>query len=79
MVRVLKVPLTISMFSLLNKRRRVISSPIGGRAKILEMLSIADRFGIKPIIETFPLQQANEAIQKVRENKVCYCVVLKVS
>lgn len=67
-------PLTIPFFSLLNKCRRVISSLIGGRAMIVEMLSIADRFGIKPIIEIFPLQQANEAMQKVR-----YRAVLKVS
>jgi D-arabinose 1-dehydrogenase-like Zn-dependent alcohol dehydrogenase len=45
---------------------------------IVEMLSVADRFGIKPIIETFPLQQANKAMQKVRNNKVRYRAVLKV-
>lgn len=47
-----------------------MASLIGGRAKIMEKASVADRFGIKPIIETFPLQQANEAMQKVRQNKV---------
>lgn len=79
LVGVPDAPLTIPLFSLLSKRRRVMSSPIGGRGMILEMLSIADRFQIKPIIETFPLQQANEAMQKVRDNKVRYRAVLKVS
>ena len=45
----------------------------------MEMLSIAERFGIKPIVETFPLPQANEAMQKVRDNKVRYRAVLTVS
>ncbi|HEY9300981.1 MAG TPA: NAD(P)-dependent alcohol dehydrogenase [Phormidium sp.] len=79
LVGVPDAPLTLPIFPLLNKRRRVMASPIGGRAMIVEMLSIADRFGIKPIIETFPLQQANEAMQKVRDNKVRYRAVLKVS
>lgn len=42
----------------------------------MEMLSVAERFGIKPIVETFPMEQANEAMQKVRDNKVRYRAVL---
>ncbi|MFB2838592.1 NAD(P)-dependent alcohol dehydrogenase [Floridanema evergladense] len=79
LVGVPDAPLTIPLFPLLMKRRRVMSSPIGGRGMIVEMLSVADRFGIKPIIETFPLQQVNEAMQKVHDNKVRYRAVLKVS
>jgi alcohol/geraniol dehydrogenase (NADP+) len=71
--------LTIPLFPLLTKRRRVMASPIGGRAMMMEMLSIAERFGIKPIVETFPLQNVNEAMQKVRDNKVRYRAVLTVS
>ncbi len=72
-------PLNIPFFALLGKRRRVMASPIGGRGMMMEMLSIADRFGIKPIVETFPMQQANGAMQKVRDNKVRYRAVLTVS
>lgn len=72
-------PLTIPLWGLLNKRRRLMASPIGGRAMIIEMLSVAERFGIKPIVETFPMEQANEAMQKVRDNKVRYRAVLTVS
>ncbi|WP_373872754.1 zinc-binding dehydrogenase [Microseira wollei] len=72
-------PLNIPLFPLLIKRRLVMASPIGGRGMMMEMLSIADRFGIKPIVETFPLPQANEAMQKVRDNKVRYRAVLTVS
>lgn len=69
-------PLTIPLLSLLVKRRRVMSSPIGGRAMMMEMLSIADRFGIAPIVETFPFDRVNEAMDKVRENQIRFRAVL---
>lgn len=71
-------PLSFPIWSLLAKRRRIMSSPIGGRAMMNEMLSVASRFGIKPIVETFPLEQVNQAMQKVRDNKVRYRAVLTV-
>ncbi len=72
-------PLSIPLFPLLMKRRRIVASPIGGRAMINEMLSIAEKFGIEPIVEVFPIAQANEAMQKVRDNQVRYRAVLTVS
>ncbi len=53
-----------------------MGSEIGSPAMIMEMLKIVDKFGIQPMIETFPLQKANEALQKVRDNKVRYRAVL---
>jgi len=72
-------PLTIPILPLLIKRRRIMASIIGGRAAMIEMLSTADRFGIRPIVETFSMQQVEEALQKVRHNKIRYRAVLKVS
>ncbi len=69
-------PLNIPLILLMQKRRRIMSSLIGGRAMMQEMLSIADRFGIAPIVEVFPFEKANEALQKVRDNKVRYRAVL---
>jgi len=43
---------------------------------ILEMLSVAEKYGIQPLVEVFPFEQANEAMQKVRDNKVRYRAVL---
>lgn len=79
MVGVPNEPINLPRWALLNKRHRFMGSPIGGRAMIIEMLSVADRFGVKPIVETFPLQQVNEAMQKVRDNKVRYRAVLTIS
>jgi alcohol/geraniol dehydrogenase (NADP+) len=69
-------PLTIPITPLTSKQRRIMGSEIGSPAMIMEMLQIVDKFGIQPMIETFPLEQANEALQKVRENKVRYRAVL---
>jgi uncharacterized zinc-type alcohol dehydrogenase-like protein len=69
-------PMTLPLGLLLFKRRRVMASPIGGRAVMRDMLRTADIFGIAPIIETFPLSEVNTAIRKVRENTVRYRAVL---
>lgn len=69
-------PMTFPLGLLLFKRRRVMASPIGGRAVMRDMLRTADTFGITPIIETFPLSEVNTAIRKVRENTVRYRAVL---
>jgi uncharacterized zinc-type alcohol dehydrogenase-like protein len=69
-------PVEVPLFPLLAKRRRVMASPIGGRAMMREMLEIATRYGIKPTIERFPLSEVNTAIAKLRRNSVRYRAVL---
>ncbi|MFH1998690.1 MAG: zinc-binding dehydrogenase, partial [Planctomycetota bacterium] len=71
-------PSNIDVTSLIFKRRRIMASPIGGRGMILQMLDAADRFGVEPIIEKFPLKDANKAIKKVRDNTIRYRAVLTV-
>ena len=72
-------PLSIPLFSRMAKRRRIMASPIGGRPMINQMLAIAEKFEIEPIVEVFAIAQANEALQKVRDNQVRYRAVLTVS
>ena len=69
-------PLSIPLFPLLVKRRRVMSSPIGGRAMMREMLETAAQFGVRPTIEKFPFGAVNRAIEKVRNNTIRYRAVL---
>lgn len=61
---------------LLDKRLRIMGSPIGGRAMINEMLRISADQNIRPVIERFTASNANAAIAKVRENKIRYRAVL---
>ncbi len=70
------VPLEIPAFSLIVGRLKVMGSPIGGRARIVEMLEIADGFGVKPIIEKYKMSQINEAFDRVKANQVRYRAVL---
>jgi len=69
-------PLSIPIFPLLVRRQRIMGSPIGGRAIMDRMLSVADRFGVAPMVELFPMERVNEAIQRVRDNRVRYRAVL---
>lgn len=69
-------PARIPISVLLSKRRRVTSSVIGNRHEIIEMLDLADHFGVAPIIERFSLAEANAAIEKIRKNTIRYRAVL---
>lgn len=69
-------PMSVPLNTLLFKRRRIMASPIGGRATIQDMLGVADRLGIHPMVETFPLAEANTAIGKLRTNTIRYRAVL---
>ena len=54
----------------------IIGSFLGNRARMREMLSFAHAHGITPAIEQMPMSQVNEALQRVRENKARYRIVL---
>ena len=44
--------------------------------RLREMLDVAARHGVKATTESFPMAKANEAIEKVKKNKVRYRAVL---
>jgi uncharacterized zinc-type alcohol dehydrogenase-like protein len=69
-------PLSIHLSPLINGRQSICGSPIGSPARLREMLDVAARHGVKAMIESFPMAKANEAIEKVRKNKVRYRAVL---
>lgn len=54
----------------------ITGSFIGNRATMHEMLSFAQEHNIKPMIELMPMSQVNEALQKVKENRARYRIVL---
>ena len=69
-------PVAVPFWKLLGKRRRITGSPIGGRAIMTDMLDLADRFGIEPVIERFRFAEINRALGAVRNNRVRYRAVL---
>jgi uncharacterized zinc-type alcohol dehydrogenase-like protein len=69
-------PVSLQAFPLISGIRTVTGSPIGSPQKIREMLEVAARHGVKATTEAFPMAKANDAIEKVKKNKVRYRAVL---
>ena len=69
-------PVALQAFPLISGIRSVTGSPIGSPSRIREMLDVAARHGVKAHTERFPMAKANEAIEKVKKNKVRYRAVL---
>ncbi|MGA8090102.1 MAG: NAD(P)-dependent alcohol dehydrogenase [Terracidiphilus sp.] len=69
-------PVSLQAFPLISGIRAVTGSPIGSPQKMREMLDVAARHGVKATTETFVMARANEAIEKVKKNKVRYRAVL---
>ena len=69
--------LGLSPFSLIVGGRAVLGSATGNRSQMKEMLAFAARHGIEARTEIFPMNQVNEALARLRENRVRYRLVLK--
>lgn len=69
-------PMEIPAFPLIAGVRSVTGSPIGSPHQLREMLDVAARHSVRAMTETFPMAKANEAIEKVKKNKVRYRAVL---
>jgi uncharacterized zinc-type alcohol dehydrogenase-like protein len=69
-------PLQISGFSLIGGQKAVAGSPTGSPRDLFEMLDVAARHNVKAITESFKMKDANEAVKRVKNNKVRYRAVL---
>jgi alcohol/geraniol dehydrogenase (NADP+) len=69
-------PVSIQAFPLIAGMRSITGNPIGSPYRLKEMLDVAARHGVKAQSERFAMAKANEAIEKVKKNKVRYRAVL---
>ncbi|HVU46561.1 MAG TPA: NAD(P)-dependent alcohol dehydrogenase [Terracidiphilus sp.] len=69
-------PISLQAFPLIAGLRSVTGSPIGSPHMLREMMDVAARHGVRATTECFPMSKANEAIEKVKKNKVRYRAVL---
>jgi len=69
-------PISIQAFPLIAGQRSISGSPTGSPRDLHEMLDVAARHEVKAITERFPMAKANDAIAKVKKNKVRYRAVL---
>ncbi|MFH2055271.1 MAG: NAD(P)-dependent alcohol dehydrogenase [bacterium] len=69
-------PLDVGVFPLLIGQRSISASPVGSPGAIATMLEFTVRHKIAPIIETFPMDKVNDAIERLRSGKARYRIVL---
>lgn len=69
-------PLDLQVFGLLVGQRQVFGSPVGSPATIAKMLEFCAQHDIRPQIETFPMEQVNEALEHLESGKARYRIVL---
>lgn len=69
-------PVTLPVFPLIAGQRAISGSPTGSPRDLHEMLDVAARHNVKAMTERFQMAKANEALDKVKKNKVRYRAVL---
>ena len=67
---------TLNSTDLVAHQLSITGSFLGNRSTMREMLGFAQDQGIAPEVELMPMSQVNEAIQRVKENKARYRIVL---
>jgi uncharacterized zinc-type alcohol dehydrogenase-like protein len=72
-------PLPVAAFSLIPYRRSFAGSMIGGIAETQEMLDFCGRHGIVSDIELIPIQQINEAYERLLKGDVRYRFVIDMA
>ncbi|HZN23977.1 MAG TPA: NAD(P)-dependent alcohol dehydrogenase [Burkholderiales bacterium] len=65
-------PLAVSAFPLIFGRRSLSGSPIGGLAETQEMLDFCGAHNITAEVEVIPIQQVNEAYERLLRSDVKY-------
>ncbi|WP_100642492.1 NADPH-dependent aldehyde reductase Ahr [Alteromonas facilis] len=70
-------PIEVSAFALVSGQRSISGSPVGSPASIQKMLDFSATHGIEPITETFAFSEVNKAMDRLREGKAHYRIVLK--
>ena len=68
--------MSINAFSLINARRSIAGSVIGGIMETQEMLDFCNKNNISCDIELIPIQKVNEAYQRVINSEVRYRFVI---
>ena len=72
-------PLPVQVFSLIMKRRQFAGSLIGGIAETQEMLDFCAQHGITSDIEIIPIQQINQAYERMLKSDVKYRFVIDIT
>ncbi|RMH31248.1 MAG: NAD(P)-dependent alcohol dehydrogenase [Nitrospirae bacterium] len=72
-------PMPVAPFSLILKRRRFVGSLIGGIRETQDMLEFCAQHGITSDVEVIPIQQVNEAYERVIRGDVRFRFVIDLA
>jgi alcohol/geraniol dehydrogenase (NADP+) len=70
-------PLAIPLIPLIFGQKSLAASPTGSPAAIATMLNFAARHHIQPTVETYKLSEINAALERLRQGKPRYRIVLR--
>jgi uncharacterized zinc-type alcohol dehydrogenase-like protein len=74
---VVRKPLTLTSQQLIFHQISVTGSAGGSRADLQRTLEFAARHNIRPLVEVYPMSAANEAVNRLRDNRARYRIVLQ--
>jgi len=72
-------PIEVAPYQLLGRQRSIQGWASGIASDSEDTMNFAARTGVKPMIETYPLEQAPEAYARMMSGKATFRVVLKIS
>ena len=72
-------PIEVSPFQLISQRRSIQGWPSGVAADSEDTLAFSALSGIRPMVETFPLERAVEAYERMMSGKAQFRVVIDMS
>lgn len=78
LVGVVPQPLSFAVFPLIAGQKSVSGSPLGSPVTVAQMLNFAGRHQIEPVVEFYPIEQVNEAMERLHSGKARYRIILKV-
>jgi alcohol dehydrogenase, propanol-preferring len=61
---------------LISGRRKIIGSPAGSRKDMRDCLEFSARHGIRPMVETYPLEKVADVFQRIRDDRIRFRAVL---
>ncbi|NBD31736.1 MAG: zinc-binding dehydrogenase, partial [Cyanobacteria bacterium] len=70
-------PIAVQMFSLLFGQKSISASPVGSPGVTQQMLKFLTRQQLEPMVEFYPFEKVNEAMDQLRHGKPRYRIVLK--
>lgn len=69
-------PISVVSWNLIGGEKMIVGGQPGSIEETQQMLEFSARHGVKPMIETFPVYEANAALNHTREGKIRFRSVL---